>query len=135
MKLTLGQISNIFIVLNDLSNKTKSFKINYWITRNIKILKDSYIFYINNRQEIYETYLNKNETNEEYYSIDEQGNIIFNLKSDDRDFINEFSDQMNELIETDCEIEPYLINVEVLMNSDLEITSEQIMTIDCLFKE
>lgn len=135
MKLTLGQISNIFIVLNDLSNKTKSFKINYWITRNIKILKDSYIFYINNRQEIYETYLNKNETNEEYYSIDEQGTIIFNLKSDDRDFVNEFSEQMNELIETDCEIEPYLINVEVLMNSDLEITSEQIMIIDYLFKE
>lgn len=135
MKLTLGQISNIFIVLNDLSNKTKSFKINYWITRNIKILKESYIFYIDNRQEIYETYLNKNETNEEYYSLDNQGNIVFNLKNNDVNFVKEFSDQMNELIETDCEIEPYLINVEVLMNSDLEITSEQIITIDCLFKE
>ena len=135
MTLTLGQISNMFLVLNNLSNKTKSFKINYWITRNIKILKDSYIFYINNRQEIYETYLNKNETNEEYYSINEQGNIIFNLKNNDVNFANEFSEQMNELIETDCEIDLYLIDVEVLMNSDLEITTDQIMTIDCLFKE
>ena len=133
MKITLGHIFEIYLTLNELSIKSKNFKINYWITRNIKILSDSYSFFINNRQQIYDDYLEKDE-NDNYFSIN-NGNTIFHLKESTKESAEKFSNTINELINTDCEIEPYLINISDLMNSDLEITAEQIMAIDCLFKE
>ena len=131
MKITFNQVLNMYNTLTEL--KSKNFKISYWISRNIKILNEPYSFAIKERADIYEEYLELDE-NHRYFTI-ENDTIKFNLKEKSAEYAEKFQERINELFNTDCEIEPYLIDINVLMESDLEITTEQIMTIDCLFKE
>ena len=129
MTLTFNQVLNAYNTLTELKNK--NFKISYWISRNIKILNEPYTFALQERANIYEEFLDLDE-NGQYFEITDN-NIHFNLKEKTVEYANKFQDRINELFSTDCEIEPYVIDVNVLMDADLESTAEQIMTIDFLF--
>ena len=56
MDITLGKVAGAIPVLQQIKNKKPSFKIDYWVMRNIKLYADSYNFFIQKREEIFEKY-------------------------------------------------------------------------------
>ena len=76
MDITLGKVAGAIPVLQQIKNKKPSFKIDYWVMRNIKLYADSYNFFIQKREEIFEKYCNKvkNEVAPEgsYYILDKK---------------------------------------------------------------
>jgi len=59
LDITLGKVAGAIPVLQQIKNKKPSFKIDYWVMRNIKLYADSYNFFIQKREEIFEKYCNK----------------------------------------------------------------------------
>ncbi|ENZ38162.1 hypothetical protein [Enterocloster bolteae] len=105
MDITLGKVAGAIPVLQQIKNKKPSFKIDYWVMRNIKLYADSYNFFIQKREEIFEKYCNKvkNEVAPEgsYYILDKNGTIQFNLKPG---ICNEdFQKDMDELMKMPCD--------------------------------
>lgn len=140
MKVTLGKIADTISILDKIKQQTTNFKIGYWVMRNIKILSDSFNFFIDSREKLYEKYCNKVQTeqnpNGTYFEIDNNGNVRFNIKKDVN--INDFNKEMMELINMECEdINPYLLDIETIENntSDIKISTDKIFTIDYLLSE
>lgn len=140
MDITLGKVAGAIPVLQQIKNKKPSFKIDYWVMRNIKLYADSYNFFIQKREEIFEKYCNKvkNEVAPEgsYYTLDENGTIQFNLKPG---ICNEdFQKDMDELMKMPCDdIAPYKLSLDVINNSgDFNLDNEDdIFAIDYLLSE
>ena len=140
MKVTLGKIADTISILDKIKQQTTNFKIGYWVMRNMKILSDSFNFFIENREKIYEKYCEKIKTEQDpkgtYFEIDIDGNVKFNIKKDTD--VKEFNNEMMELINMECtDIEPYLLDVETIENntSDIKIRTDEIFTIDYLLSE
>lgn len=140
MDITLGKIAGAIPVLQQIKNKKPSFKIDYWAMRNIKLYADSYNFFIQKREEIFEKYCDKikNEVTPEgcYYSFDKNGVIQFNLKSGISN--EDFQKDMDELMKMPCDdIAPYKLSLEVINNSgDFSLDNEDdIFAIDYLLTE
>ena len=140
MDITLGKVAGAIPVLQQIKNKKPSFKIDYWVMRNIKLYADSYNFFIQKREEIFEKYCNKvkNEVAPEgsYYILDKNGTIQFNLKPG---ICNEdFQKDMDELMKMPCDdIAPYKLSLDVINNSgnfNLD-TEDAIVAIDYLLSE
>ena len=115
MDITLGKIAGAIPVLQQIKNKKPSFKIDYWVMRNIKLYVDSYNFFIQKREEIFEKYCNKikSEITPEgsYYSLDKNGIIQFNLKSGISS--KDFQKEMDELMKMPCDdIAPYKLSLD-----------------------
>ena len=113
--------------------KSNSFKVNYWISRNLKLFKDTYIFILNERNKIYSEFLVAD--NKGLY-FDMVGEDIYkpHYKDENPEYIKKFADKMEDLFGTDCQFDPYLIHPSVLMELDLSISLDQLMTIDKLFE-
>lgn len=140
MDITLGKIAGAIPVLQQIKNKKPSFKIDYWVMRNIKLYVDSYNFFIQKREEIFEKYCNKikSEITPEgsYYSLDKNGIIQFNLKSGISS--KDFQKEMDELMKMPCDdIAPYKLSLDVINNSgDFNLDNEDdIFAIDYLLSE
>lgn len=140
MDVTLGKVAGAIPVLQQIKNKKPSFKIDYWIMRNIKLYADLYNFFIQKREEIFEKSCDKvkNEAFPEgsYYSLDKNGMIQFNLK---HGIIKEdFQKDMDELMMMPCDdIVPYKLSLEVINNSgDFNLDNpDDIFAIDYLLSE
>lgn len=140
MDITLGKVAGAIPVLQQIKNKKPSFKIDYWVMRNIKLYADSYNFFIQKREEIFEKYCNKvkNEAAPEgsYYTLDKNGTIQFNLKPG---ICNEdFQKDMDELMKMPCDdIAPYKLSLDVINNSgNFNLDNEDdIFSIDYLLSE
>lgn len=140
MDITLGKVAVAIPVLQQIKNKKPSFKIDYWVMRNIKLYADSYNFFIQKREEIFEKYCNKvkNEVAPEgsYYTLDKNGTIQFILKPG---ICNEdFQKDMDELMKMPCDdIAPYKLSLDVINNSgDFNLDNEDdIFAIDYLLSE
>lgn len=134
MKILLEKAFCTYNVLLDMSlDKELSFKISYWCSNNIKNLQDDVNFYIKERNILFDKYLEK----------DEKGNIIFNFDNDGtakgkiiEGCIEEFSNKLEELNNISIEFEPYLIDLECLIEQeDLKISARKLSYIDFLIKE
>lgn len=132
MKLTIRDIANMVKILSQVD--TSSFKINYWASRNLRTLNDSYSFMLNERNKIYKKFLDPDESGNVLH-IDEDNQIVFHLKEKTDEYAQEFENTMNELFNLDCEIEPYLIDINILMESDIHLSPEQISAIEYLLAE
>lgn len=131
VKLTLNKISNIVEILSSII--IDNFKINYWISRNMSNLEQSHEFMIEERNKIYERYLNRDDQGN-YITVN-SNNLQFNLKETTKEFIKEFENKMNELFNLECEVDVYLIDVETLMEKNISLTPAQISCIRCLLSE
>lgn len=140
LDITLGKIAGAIPVLQQIKSKKPSFKVDYWLMRNIKLYVDSYNFFIQKREEIFEKYCDKiiNEFAPEgsYYTLDINGTIQFNLKPGISN--EEFQKDMDELMKMPCDdIVPYKLSLEVINNSgDFSLDNEDdIFAIDYLLTE
>ena len=140
MDITLGKIAGAIPVLQQIKNKKPSFKIDYWVMRNIKLYADPYNFFIQKREEIFEKYCNKLKSEiipeGSYYSLDKNGIIQFNLKSGISS--KEFQKEMDELMKMPCDdIAPFKLSLDVINNSgDFNLDNEDdIFAIDYLLSE
>lgn len=139
MKIELGKIANSIGVLDKINSQNPDFKVSYWIMRNIKILTESYNFFINSREEIYSKYCNKIKNdhypNGTYFKLSPEGNVIFNLKEDVD--VENFNKEMQELMSMECDdIQPYILSLDSINNmSNIHIDKDDIFTIDYLLAE
>ena len=84
-------------------------KVDYWCTRNIKILADDYVFFIKTINDIYDKYCFKGE--DEAYCKFVDGNVVFNLKEGcDTDAFNK---DLSDTMTNECEITPFILNESV----------------------
>lgn len=101
--------------------------------RNMKILTDSYNFFITKREEIYNKYCNI--VNGAYIAFEENGMVKFNLKQDVK--VEDFDKEMNELLNVDCgDIQPYILSLDVMNDmSEIKLNGNDIQAIDYLLPE
>lgn len=134
MKILLEKAFCTYSVLLDMSlDKELPFKVSYWCSKNIKNLQDDVDFYIKERNILFDRYLEK----------DEKGDIIFHFDNDGttkgkiiEGYIEEFSNKLEELNSMPIEFEPYLIDLECLIEQkELKISARELSYIDFLIKE
>ncbi|MCI8454149.1 MAG: hypothetical protein HFE84_05995 [Lachnospiraceae bacterium] len=131
MKFTLNEVFHVYSALRQI--KSSAFKVNYWISRNLKIFEDSYSFIFAEREKLYQEYLFPDESGN-YFEILENGDVKFHLKESTDAYAKRFSDKMEELFHTDCELEPYRIDAAALFDSDLSVSLDQTIQIERLLK-
>lgn len=130
MKLILNEIISVFDIF--LNIKVDSFKINYWIFRNKNNLLPIYNFFIDEREKIYNKYLYL-DSKDQFFNIT-NNEIDWNLK--DKNQKTEFESKLNELFTMEFEIEPFLIDLNILMNSDdIRLNMNQIILIKHFLNE
>lgn len=132
MKQTLVQISNMLEVLSSI--QTENFKINYWISRNMRNLEDSYTFMCEQRNKIYQEYLMQDE-NGNYATPIENGSYKFNMKDESQESNKQFAKKMNELFNLECDVDVYLVDVDTLMEQNISLSPYQITCIQSLLIE
>ena len=129
-KLILNEIISVFDIF--LNIKVDSFKINYWIFRNKNNLLPIYNFFIDEREKIYNKYLYL-DSKDQFFNIT-NNEIDWNLK--DKNQKAEFESKLNELFTMEFEIEPFLIDLNILMNSDdIRLNMNQIILIKHFLNE
>lgn len=139
MKITLGKLVSSISILNDIKQQSCDFKISYWIMRNLKLLSDSYNFFIQSREKIYAKYCDKAITDDfpdgAYFTILENGDVKFNIKENAD--VKAFDREMNELMNMECEdIKPYLINIDIINSiENLKLSVDEIFDIDYLLSQ
>lgn len=138
-KLTLGEVIESVSVLEKIKHQDPdNNKIKYWIIRNMKILADSYNFYIQSREDIYAKYCEKKTSDRypqgSYFEVSDEGNIVFNLK---HEMDNQaFSADMNELYYFTCDdIHPYLLSINEFHDKNVQISVNEMLAIDYLLSE
>ena len=130
MKLILNEIISVFDIF--LNIKVDSFKINYWIFRNKNNLLPIHNFFIDEREKIYNKYLYL-DSKDQFFNIT-NNEIDWNLK--DKNQKAEFESKLNELFTMEFEIEPFLIDLNILMNSDdIRLNMNQIILIKHFLNE
>lgn len=137
--ITLGRVASAIQVLEQIKRKKPSFKIDYWAMRNIKLFADSYNFFIQKREEIFNKYCRK-ETDENgisaYYSSAIDGSIQFHFKENisAEEFSKEFNDLMQ--IPLDENLKPFKLSQDAISTSTFSLDNEDdIFSIDFLLSE
>lgn len=139
MNITLGKVVESVSVLEKIKNQNPdNFKVKYWIVRNLKILADSYNFFVQSREEIYSKYCHKKQSKTypqgSYFDISAEGTVLFHLKSNID--VSTFNCEMNELYNLPCDdIQPYVLNIETFDNLHINIEVDDISAIDYLLSE
>lgn len=134
MKITLNKAVEAYQIVNKLNNDTSlSFKIHYWCMRNSNALVDSVLFFRNERDKLYQEYV---KTGEDIFikSKDDPNENIFNTKDDS--LCEEFYKKINELLNIECDIEPYKIDAEYLFSQPtFNVSGQDIFQIDFLIDD
>lgn len=134
MKITLNKAVEAYQIVNKLNNDASlSFKIHYWCMRNLKALIDSVLFFQNERDKLYREYV---KTGEDIFikSKDNPNENIFNIK--DNSLCEEFYKKFNELLNMECDIEPYKIDAEYLFSQPtFNVSGQDIFQIDFLIND
>jgi hypothetical protein len=113
-KFKLIDVFNIYNILTEMGEKIAPLKVSYWISKNILLLKNDYSTYLKKRNEIWSQLLYENEDGT-IVTKDETGNYRYNCTDDNKD---EFISRMNELNDFEVEIEPFLLNIDELVQSN-----------------
>lgn len=114
MKLPLNVINETTCMLLGIKTLKLGLKVDYWCNKNIKLFADEYNFYLEQLNEIYSRYCNKDETGQ-YVKINDNGDIEFNFKPYIN--INDFEKELNDLMYMPSdEFEPYIMNEETFNN-------------------
>lgn len=121
---------NVFLEIN--KNKNLSFKISYWCMKNLKYIETDANFYIEERDNLFNKYLEKDEKGF-ILTQDKNNNLVGKIKEG---MVEEFSNKMNELENMDCMVEPYELDVDYLLeNANFNISGEDLSYINFSIKD
>ena len=109
MKIALGKIYSSISMLSKIKEMKLGIKVDYWCVKNIRMLSDDYRFFLEKRDEVYAKYCNKGEDGL-FFKL-EGDQITFNIK--DESEVENFDKELNELMTNECEIEPYVMSMEI----------------------
>lgn len=110
MKITFNKIADGITMLARIKELNISIPVDYWCTKNIKLMIDDYTYFIKIRNEIYDKYCNKNEDGW-YFRVEDNG-LFFNLKEGCD--VDKFNEEMNTLLTNECEINPFVMPTSTL---------------------
>ena len=141
MDITLGQIAISYMaVTNYLNKENLPVKVNYWIFKNMKWLEDNYTFFCKEQNKIYKDCLFADD-NGMYIKIDNDGTLILDSVGEPlwnyRDNMEEeFIRRKDELSETSVEVDPYLLDLELVgkTNPDWMLKGEYLKPLYFLIK-
>ena len=128
MKLTNRKIINDVGLLLNLSNIQLPVRTSYVISRNIKKIEKELEIYNTERQKLLDKYAEKNEDGS--LKVDENDQLKIpneNLKAWNKD--------INELLDIEIDIDIHKFNIKDLLNSNCEITANELILIDYMIEE
>lgn len=128
MKLTNRKIINDVGLLLKLSNIQLPVRTSYVISRNIKKIEKELEIYNEERQKLLDKYAEKNEDGS--LKVDENDQLKIpneNLKAWNKD--------INELLDIEIDIDIHKFNIKDLLNSNCEITANELILIDYMIEE
>lgn len=128
MKITNRKIVNDANFLGDLTHKQLPIKVSYAIAKNVSKIERELEIYNKERQKLIDKYCIK----------DEEGNNVIDennqLKIDD-EYLEAWSEDINELLDIEVDIDIHKFNVNDLLNSNCEMTASELMLIDYMIEE
>ena len=127
MKTTMKEAVNIYSALDKLSKLESKypFRLTYWVTKNIHTLSPTIEAFQKERDSIYKDCTTPDENGSIVRQIDEN-TYEFNVRPEKRE---EWVQRFNELDSFDVEFDPYLLDLDALMESNPDFEIEpQIMT-------
>ncbi len=116
MKLTLSKIYDSYITLQHMSENKLPVKISYAIYKNINIMKNEVTFLENERLKLGEEYVERDNENNPI-PLDNSNSSYKIIEGKEK----EYNEKYQLLWNTEVEIEPYKINLDLLLNSDIRI--------------
>lgn len=128
MNLTLSKVYNSYIILQRISGDRLPVKISYAISKNMNLLKDDAVFYEEERVKLSEEYVQRDKNNNPIPSDNGNGYKIMEGKNE------EFNKKLTELSNTEVEIDPFKINLNVLLDSDITIEPIIFEVLDFIFE-
>lgn len=132
MKREICNIINDYTLLSELASKKLPLKMSWWVSQNIKRISQHYNFFTTERNKLYLEFCEVDENDS--FTKEVAGQILFNVKNGCQEL---FMTKMNELMNFEVEIEPYLLDMEQIINTypDLQIDSKYFVQLDFLFME
>lgn len=125
MNCKMKEAINMYSTLDKLSKTTCPFRVTYWVTKNIHALSPTFEAFSKERDLIYADCLYKDKDGYIAHK-NENGDYVFNVKEDKKE---EWIKRFDELDKFDVEFEPYLLDIDKLMESDPDFKIEpQLMT-------
>lgn len=110
MKIETGKIINAYDILSKIANKEMPFKSAVIIAKNIKEMESIYTLFMKKRTEYIKLYAKKDEDGNPIYN-EEDGIMIENIQ--------ELNGKLNEMAQTEVEVELNMINQDALENIEL----------------
>lgn len=132
MIIKISELINSYNLLSELDSKRLPIQVAWWVSKNIKLISYHYGFFISERNKLYTKYCEPDENNS--YTKEIAGQILFNIKDG---FQEVFINKMNELMNFEVELEPYLLDVDEVMNKypDIQIEPKYFNRLGYLIKE
>lgn len=124
MKITLRENNLLYENFLILSKQEYPLIISFWIIKNMKNLRDNYIFYEQKKNEILNKYLEKDEKGNFIFQDNEDGTKSAQIKDG---YADQLGKELNELDSFEIEINPYLLTLDqdfLNKNLNLELKAE-----------
>jgi hypothetical protein len=118
MNIKLRDLEQKYSYFNEISDNKAPLKIVYWITKNISKMDVAHKMYLRQRETIWIDCLYQNPDGTIATKQDD-GSYKYNLKEGKQD---EFISRMGELENFEVEIEPYVLNLDAIVNMDTSWT-------------
>lgn len=128
MKLTNRRIVNDATFLSNLANKQLPIRVSYAIAKNVSKIESELKVFNNERQKLLDKYCVKDEEGKN--KIDENNQLRI---ADEH--LEDWSKDLEELLDIEVEIDIYKFNISDLLNSNCEMTPSELMLIDYMIED
>lgn len=132
MNINISEIVSSYVLLSELDTRSLPIMMSWWVSRNLKSISYHYNFFIAERNKLYLDYCETDENNA--YSKEVDGQILFNIKEGCQEV---FTKKMNDLMNFEVELEPYLLDIGKIINEypDIQIEPKFFNRLGYLLKE
>lgn len=133
MKIKLYEVLDMQKTFTDLSEMKVPSRLQYWIMRNNRWVKEHAAFIYNEQYKFMQEHLNQSEDGV-WGKVDENGIINLNYKSTDD--MEKYNFNMDNLSNMEIDIEPYILNYEKVIeeNPSFELESKYLILLDRLIE-
>lgn len=128
MKITNRKIVMDANFLGALTEKKLPIKVSYAIAKNISKIEKELEIYNTERQKLIDKYCVKDQNGENKTDKD-------NKLSIDEKYLNDWKKDIEELLDIEIEIDIHKFNINDLLNSDCEMTANELMIIDYMIED
>ncbi|MCI9541119.1 MAG: hypothetical protein HFG39_08685 [Lachnospiraceae bacterium] len=129
MPITLFKLSNTYHTLSELAKEKLPIKLSYAINKNIHFLEPDYHFYQNKMYELYQTYFKTDENGQFLVTEIDENTSSYQVKEGKTE---ELTKKIQELNNTEISIETYPFDLDLLINSNIQIEANLFNDIDYL---